>query len=102
MGCTIHPKLVILKYNDKEYSCCKLIGKLVRLLQTKRVLSINCIYNNAYKIMLTSIHTFIGLYYIIAGTLGGSVGTALSVSTRFELGMPGYVLINDNFHEYNV
>ena len=52
--------------------------------------------------MLTSIHTFIGLYYIIAGTLGGSVGTALSVSTRFELGMPGYVLINDNFHEYNV
>jgi heme/copper-type cytochrome/quinol oxidase subunit 1 len=54
------------------------------------------------KIILSALHTFIGILYIIAGILGGSLGTAFALSTRFELGMPGYTIINDNFHEYNV
>jgi hypothetical protein len=57
---------------------------------------------NIKKIVLNTIHTFIGLIYNIAGTLGGSLGTATSSLTRFELGMPGYVLNSDNFHSYNV
>ena len=52
--------------------------------------------------IFTSLHTWIGLIYIIAGTLGGSLGTAYSLCMRWELGMPGYVLVIDNFHDYNV
>jgi hypothetical protein len=54
------------------------------------------------KIMLTSLHTFIGFLYLTLGTLGGSLGTAFALCTRFELGMPGYVRLGDNFHSYNV
>ena len=52
--------------------------------------------------IFTSNHTFIGIIYIIAGTVGGSLGTAYSLCMRLELGMPGYVLLTDNFHAYNV
>ena len=52
--------------------------------------------------IFTSLHTWIGLIYIIAGTLGGSLGTAYSLIMRWELGMPGYVLVISNFHDYNV
>ena len=52
--------------------------------------------------MLTSLHTFIGFLYLTLGTLGGSLGTAFALCTRFELGMPGYVRLGDNFHSYNV
>ena len=34
--------------------------------------------------------------------VGGSLGTAYSLCMRLELGMPGYVLLTDNFHAYNV
>ena len=60
------------------------------------------IINNGARWIFTSLHTWIGLIYIIAGTLGGSLGTAYSLCMRWELGMPGYVLLNDNFHDYNV
>jgi len=58
--------------------------------------------NNGARWIFTSLHTWIGLIYIIAGTLGGSLGTAYSLCMRWELGMPGYVLVIDNFHDYNV
>ena len=57
---------------------------------------------NNNRWIFTLNHTFIGLIYIIAGTLGGSLGTAYSLCMRWELGMPGYVLVIDNFHDYNV
>ena len=60
------------------------------------------IINNGARWIFTSLHTWIGLIYIIAGTLGGSLGTAYSLCMRWELGMPGYVLVIDNFHDYNV
>ena len=60
------------------------------------------IMNNGARWIFTSLHTWIGLIYIIAGTLGGSLGTAYSLCMRWELGMPGYVLVIDNFHDYNV
>ena len=62
----------------------------------------NKLINNGARWIFTSLHTFIGLIYIIAGTLGGSLGTAYSLCMRFELGIPGYVIINDKFHDYNV
>ena len=58
--------------------------------------------NNGARWIFTVNHTFIGLMYIIAGSIGGSLGTASSLCMRWELGMPGYVLLNDNFHDYNV
>ena len=61
----------------------------------------NCM-NNGARWIFTSLHTWIGLIYIIAGTLGGSLGTAYSLIMRWELGMPGYVLVISNFHDYNV
>merc|ERR1711959_52684 len=47
-------------------------------------------------------HAFIGLMYIIAGSLGSSIGTAFSFLMRTELSIPGYVIVQDNLHDYNV
>ena len=40
--------------------------------------------------------------YIIAGSLGSSLGTAFSFLMRTELSMQGYVIVQDNLHDYNV
>ena len=37
--------------------------------------------------------------YIMMGTIGASLGSFLM---RIELGIPGYVLLENNFHDYNV
>jgi len=42
---------------------------------------------------MSTIHTFIGLIYLFAGIIGGSLGTAFALSTRFELGMPGTIFL---------
>ena len=36
------------------------------------------------------------------GTIGASLGSAYSFLMRIELGIPGYVLLENNFHDYNV
>ena len=35
-------------------------------------------------------------------TIGASLGSAYSFLMRIELGIPGYVLLEKNFHDYNV
>ena len=40
--------------------------------------------------------------YIMTGTAGASLGSAYSFLMRIELGMPGYVLLEKNLHDYNV
>ena len=40
--------------------------------------------------------------YVLMGTIGGSRGSAYSFLMRIELGIPGYVLLENNFHDYNV
>lgn len=40
----------------------------------------------------TTNHIFIGLIYIIAGSIGGAFGPALSIPIRVEIALPGYVL----------
>jgi cytochrome c oxidase subunit 1 len=40
--------------------------------------------------------------YIMVGTIGASLGSAYSFLMRIELGIPGYVLLENNFHDYNV
>ena len=52
--------------------------------------------------VFTCNHGSIGLIYIIAGTIGGSLGTGFSFLMRAELSIPGYVLVQDNLHDYNV
>jgi len=42
---------------------------------------------------MSTIHTFIGLIYVFAGIIGGSLGTAFALSTRFELAMPGSIFL---------
>jgi len=34
-------------------------------------------------------HSYIGMQYLISGTIGGSLGTAVSQLMRLELSMPG-------------
>ena len=36
------------------------------------------------------------------GTIGASLGSSYSFLMRIELGIPGYVLLENNFHDYNV
>jgi heme/copper-type cytochrome/quinol oxidase subunit 1 len=40
--------------------------------------------------------------YIIVGSIGASLGSAYSFLMRIELGIPGYVLLENNLHDYNV
>jgi cytochrome c oxidase subunit 1 len=65
---------------------------------------INSFLNNWWlkRWVFTCNHGSIGLVYIIAGTIGGSIGTAFSFLMRAELSIPGYVLVQDNLHDYNV
>ena len=42
------------------------------------------------------------MLYILTGTIGGSIGTAFSFLMRAELSIPGYVIVKDNLHDYNV
>ena len=44
------------------------------------------------KYILTTNHILIGLYYVITGFIGGSIGLALSLLIRLELALPGYIL----------
>jgi cytochrome c oxidase subunit 1 len=45
-------------------------------------------------------HIIIGSVYIAVGIIGGSIGFALSMIMRLELGLPGYVLLSAN--QYNL
>ena len=54
------------------------------------------------RLFFTCNHGSIGLVYIIAGSIGGSIGTAFSFLMRAELSIPGYVLVKENLHDYNV
>ena len=38
----------------------------------------------------------------VMATIGASLGSAYSFLMRIELGIPGYVLLEKNFHDYNV
>jgi cytochrome c oxidase subunit 1 len=40
--------------------------------------------------------------YIMVGTIGASLGSSYSFLMRIELGIPGYVLLEKNLHDYNV
>jgi heme/copper-type cytochrome/quinol oxidase subunit 1 len=40
--------------------------------------------------------------YIMMGTIGASLGSTYSFLMRIELGIPGYVLLENNLHDYNV
>jgi heme/copper-type cytochrome/quinol oxidase subunit 1 len=40
--------------------------------------------------------------YIIIGTIGASLGSTYSFLMRIELGIPGYGLLENNLHDYNV
>jgi heme/copper-type cytochrome/quinol oxidase subunit 1 len=43
---------------------------------------------------ITTNHIFIGVFYLVAGSIGGSVGFGLSILLRLELACPGYVLLS--------
>ena len=55
-----------------------------------------------YAIWTSCNHAYIGVIYIVAGSVGGSLGTAFSFLMRTELSIPGYVIVQENLHDYNV
>ena len=54
---------------------------------------------NLLLMVISTNHINIGLFYIISGLIGGSIGFGLSVILRLELALPGY-LINSS-SQYN-
>jgi cytochrome c oxidase subunit 1 len=50
--------------------------------------------NVLYSVLISTHHILIGYIYLVVGILGGSIGFALSVLIRLELGCTGYVLLS--------
>jgi heme/copper-type cytochrome/quinol oxidase subunit 1 len=45
-----------------------------------------------FIIIITTSHIYIGGIYIISGLIGGSIGFGLSIISRSELALPGYII----------
>lgn len=39
-------------------------------------------------------HILIGVFYVLVGLIGGSIGWGLSVIIRIELGLPGFAIVS--------
>jgi len=54
------------------------------------------------KVIITTIHIYIGAVYIITGLIGGSIGFGLSIILRLELALPGFILCSSLQYNSNI